>query len=143
MFIGHHPPFETRGHLIIGKSHPTSCSIIQGKNRICISARTRSCRCCYRNCGNFRLIEVGGIKRKIFVNCGESIYKKSSWRWEILNMTDEVNTFYGGMVAGIKLYRKKVVLAHRNHEPIRIDGELYYIQNAKERLQDMIDKVWK
>ena len=58
-------------------------------------------------------------------------------------MTDEVNTFYGGMVAGIKLYRKKVVLAHRNHEPMRIDGELYYIQNAKERLQDMIDKVWK
>ncbi|MEE1409751.1 hypothetical protein [Eubacterium ramulus] len=60
-----------------------------------------------------------------------------------MNMTDEVNTFYGGMVAGIKLYRKKVVLAHRNHEPIRIDGKLYYIQNAKERLQDMIDKVWK
>ena len=56
-------------------------------------------------------------------------------------MTDEVNTFYGGMVAGIKLYQKKVVLAHRNHEPIRIDGELYYIQSAKERLQDMIDKV--
>ena len=21
VFIGHHPPFETRGHLIIGKSH--------------------------------------------------------------------------------------------------------------------------
>ena len=86
---------------------------------------------------------VGGIKRKIFVNCGELIYKKNSRRWKILNMTDEVNAFYGGMVAGIKLYQKKVVLAHRNHEPIRIDGELYYIQSAKERLQDMVDKVWK
>lgn len=58
-------------------------------------------------------------------------------------MTDEVNAFYGGMVTGIKMYQKKVVLAHRNHEPIRIDGELYYVQSAKERLQDMVDKVWK
>lgn len=62
---------------------------------------------------------------------------------EILNITDEVNAFYGGMVIGIKMYQKKVVLAQKNHEPIRIDGELYYIQSAKERLQDMVDKVWK
>lgn len=40
-------------------------------------------------------------------------------------MTDEVNAFYGGMVAGIKLYQKKVVLAHKSHEPIRIDGCAY------------------
>ena len=85
--IGHPPPLETRRHQILGKSHPTTCSKKQRNHRICTSARTRSCRCCYRNCGNFRLIEVGGIKRKIFVNCGELIYKKNSWRWEILNMT--------------------------------------------------------
>ena len=46
-------------------------------------------------------------------------------------MTDEVNTFYGGMVAGIKLYRKKVVLAHRNHEPIRMGN--YIISRMQKR----------
>ena len=31
----------------------------------------------------------------------------------------------------------------KNNEAIKIGGELYYIQSAKERLQDMVDKICK
>lgn len=51
--------------------------------------------------------------------------------------------FCTGMIVGINLYQQKVITAQKNNEAIRIDGELYYIQSAKERLQNMVDKVCK
>ena len=61
----------------------------------------------------------------------------------MVNKQYEVNAFCTGMIAGINLYQQKVITAQKNNEAIKIDGELYYIQSAKERLQDMIDKVCK
>lgn len=60
-----------------------------------------------------------------------------------MNRANEVSAFCTGMMAGINIFQKKVVAAHRNHEPIKIDGELYYIQSAKERLQDMVEEICK
>lgn len=57
--------------------------------------------------------------------------------------SQEVKAFYNGMVVGINLYQQKVVMAQKNNEAIKVDGELYYIQIAKERLQDMVDKICK
>ncbi len=69
--------------------------------------------------------------------------KKYQSEVEMMNKQYEVNAFCTGMIAGISLYQQKVITAQKNNEAIKIDGELYYIQSAKERLQDMIDKVCK
>lgn len=55
----------------------------------------------------------------------------------------ESQAFCNGVAVGINLYQQKVVTAQKNNEAIKIDGELYYIQSAKERLQDMVDKICK
>lgn len=51
--------------------------------------------------------------------------------------------FCNGVAVGIKLHQNKVVNASERKEPLRIDGELYYIQNGRERLQEAIDKICK
>ena len=55
----------------------------------------------------------------------------------------ESQAFCNGVAVGINLYQQKVIKAHENNEAIKIDGELYYIKNGKERLQEMIDKICK
>lgn len=53
----------------------------------------------------------------------------------------ESQAFCNGVAVGINIYQQKVVMAQKNNEAIKIDGELYYVQSGKDRLQDMIDKV--
>lgn len=60
-----------------------------------------------------------------------------------MGKTKEVDAFAVGLSTGISIYQQKVVTAQKNNEAIRIGGELYYIQSAKERLQDMVDKICK
>ena len=55
----------------------------------------------------------------------------------------ESQAFCNGVAVGINLYQQKVIMAQKNNEAIKIGGELYYIQSAKERLQDMVDKICK
>lgn len=55
----------------------------------------------------------------------------------------ESQAFCNGVAVGINIYQQKVIMAYENNEAIKIDGELYYIQSAKERLQDMVDKICK
>lgn len=55
----------------------------------------------------------------------------------------ESQVFCNGVAVGINLYQQKVIMAHENNEAIKINGELYYIQSGKERLQEMIDKMCK
>ncbi len=59
---------------------------------------------------------------------------------EIMNSEQEVNTFCLGVIVGINLYQQKVIAAQQHNKALRINGELYYVQSARERLQDMIDK---
>ena len=55
----------------------------------------------------------------------------------------ESQAFSNGVAVGINLNQQKVIMAHENNEAIKINGELYYIQSGKERLQEMIDKMCK
>ena len=55
-----------------------------------------------------------------------------------MDKSHEVNAFCSGMVTGINLYQQKVVIAQKNNEAIKIGGELYYIQSAKEN-----NRRWK
>jgi hypothetical protein len=53
----------------------------------------------------------------------------------------ESEAFCSGVAVGISLYQQKVIMAYQQNGPLRIDGELYYIQSGKERLQETIDKI--
>ena len=60
---------------------------------------------------------------------------------EILNSEQKADTFCLGMIVGINLYQQKVIVAQKYNKALRINGELYYVQSARERLQDMMDKI--
>ena len=53
----------------------------------------------------------------------------------------ESEVFCSGVVAGIGLHQQKMVNAAENKEPVKIGDELYYVQNGRDRLKEMIDKV--
>lgn len=50
--------------------------------------------------------------------------------------------FCMGVIVGINLYQRKILEAHKKREPLMINGNLYYLQDGRERLlQEMIDKI--
>lgn len=53
----------------------------------------------------------------------------------------ESEAFCSGVAVGVSLYQQKVIMAYQQKEPLRIDGEFYYIQDGRERLQETIDKI--
>ena len=38
---------------------------------------------------------------------------------------------------------KRSITAHKRREHLMIDGNVYYVQSGRERLQEMIDKICK
>ena len=55
----------------------------------------------------------------------------------------ESQVFCNGVAVGISLHQQKVVDASRQKEPLKIGDELYYVQNGRQRLAEMIDKICK
>ncbi len=53
----------------------------------------------------------------------------------------ESEAFCCGVQVGINLHQQKVVTAHKRKEPIKVGDTLYYIQDGRERLAEMIEKV--
>lgn len=53
----------------------------------------------------------------------------------------ENEAFYMGMSLGINIYQQKIVTAHERKEPLKIGENLYYIQDGRERLQEVIEKI--
>ena len=51
--------------------------------------------------------------------------------------------FCTGVAVGINLHQQKVVMASERKEPLKIGDELYYVQNGRERLQEMIENICK
>ena len=51
------------------------------------------------------------------------------------------DVFRNGVAVGINLYQYKVVTAHDQKEPLKIGDELYYVQNGRERLAEVLDKI--
>ena len=54
---------------------------------------------------------------------------------------EENEVFNYGLLCGIMIFQQKIVTAHKRKEHLMIDGNIYYIQSARERLQEMIDKI--
>jgi len=55
----------------------------------------------------------------------------------------ENEAFCVGMSLGIGLYQQRVIEAHKRGQPLLIDGNLYYLQDGRERLQAVIDEICK
>lgn len=53
----------------------------------------------------------------------------------------ENEAFCTGVAAGIDLYQCKVVNAHDRKEPIKIGENIYYIQDGRERLAEVMDRI--
>lgn len=49
--------------------------------------------------------------------------------------------FCNGIAVGIGLYQRMIVTAHEREKPLKIGEELYYIQNGRERLQEVLEKI--
>lgn len=58
-----------------------------------------------------------------------------------MNELFESNAFFYGVIFGIDLYQKRILEAHKKGKPLMINGNLYYLQDGRERLQEVIDKI--
>lgn len=55
----------------------------------------------------------------------------------------ENEAFANGIVVGIQLHQQRVLAAHRRKEPVKIGDEIFYLQNGRERLQELLEKICK
>ena len=53
----------------------------------------------------------------------------------------ENEIFCTGVTVGIQIHQDRVVEAHKRREPRVIGDTIYYLQDGRERLQEMIDKI--
>lgn len=55
----------------------------------------------------------------------------------------ENETFCSGVGVGISLYEQKVIAAHERKAPLKIGDNLYYVQDGRERLAEMLGRILK
>lgn len=55
----------------------------------------------------------------------------------------ENEAFISGVAVGIGLYQQKVVMAHERKEHLKIGDNLYYVQDGRERLAEVLEKICK
>lgn len=55
----------------------------------------------------------------------------------------ENEAFASGVAVGIGLYQQKVVMAHERKEHLKIGDNLYYVQDGRERLAEVLEKICK
>lgn len=58
-----------------------------------------------------------------------------------MNDLMESEAFVSGVNVGIRLYQNVVVKAHERKEPLMVEGDFYYLQNGRERLEDVLNKI--
>ena len=51
--------------------------------------------------------------------------------------------FCNGIAVGICLYQRAVVAAHERKKPLKIGDTLYYVQDGRERLTEVLEKMCK
>lgn len=53
----------------------------------------------------------------------------------------ENEAFCMGVAFGIHLYQMAVIKAHERKEPLMVNDTLYYLQDGRERLEQMLDEI--
>ena len=51
--------------------------------------------------------------------------------------------FCNGVAVGIALYQRMIISAHRRKKPLKIGDTLYYVQDGRERLAEVLEKMCK
>lgn len=49
--------------------------------------------------------------------------------------------FCTGVSVGIHLYQQKIITAHKRKEPLKVWNNLYYLQDGRERLAEVLEKI--
>ena len=49
--------------------------------------------------------------------------------------------FCNGVAVGIALYQKMIISAHETKKPLKIGDNLYYVQDGRERLAEVLEKI--
>lgn len=70
-----------------------------------------------------------------------NIKLKEGGNESLLKELMEREVFCIGVAVGISLYQSAVISAQKRKDPLLIDGNLYYIQDGRERLQEVIEKM--
>lgn len=60
-----------------------------------------------------------------------------------LEELEENEAFFTGLICGIRLFQQKIITAHKRREHLMIDNTPYYLQDGRERLQEMLNKVFE
>ncbi|MEH2956935.1 hypothetical protein [Candidatus Merdisoma sp. JLR.KK006] len=60
-----------------------------------------------------------------------------------MNELLENEAFCTGVAVGVSLYEQKVVMAHEKKQYLKIGENLYYVQDGKERLAQVLEKICK
>ena len=55
----------------------------------------------------------------------------------------EKQAFANGVVVGVSLHQQRVIAAHARREPLIIGDSLYYLQDGRERLAEVLEKMCK
>lgn len=76
-----------------------------------------------------------------YISAGKKSYMIGGIR--ILEDLLKNEAFGNGIVVGINLYQQRVIEAHRRKEPLKIGNELFYLQNGRERLEQMLNEICK
>lgn len=58
-----------------------------------------------------------------------------------LEELEDNQAFFTGLLCGIKIFQQKIITAHKRREHLMIDGNIYYVQSGRERLEEVIDKI--
>lgn len=53
----------------------------------------------------------------------------------------ENEAFVNGIAVGINLHQQRVIQAHKRKEPLKIGDELFYLQDGRERLEEMLNRI--
>ena len=68
-----------------------------------------------------------------------TVYNKIGER---IRMSKELTeTFIKGVAVGTALYQNEVISAHKRKKPLIISGNLYYLQDSRERLAEFLEKI--
>ena len=51
--------------------------------------------------------------------------------------------FATGIAVGVNHYEQKIITAHERKEFLKIGENLYYIQDGREQLQEVLEKICK
>lgn len=60
-----------------------------------------------------------------------------------MDLLKENEAFCVGVAFGVDLYQRKIIEAHRRGKPLMVDGNLYYLEDGRERLARVIDEICK